>query len=171
MRSQHSLLWPPGADACATDLWQRGLSLYYVGRYADGAQQFRDDVAVNPNDTEESIWALLCEARLDGFEVAQKKLLKVGRDGRPVMRAAYELFGGVGTMEALQAAAQGGPHDLFYSTLYQALYWEAKGETAKAREAMLAATRSEYGAGSGDYMAALAKVHAVRRIADGTWLA
>ena len=36
---------------------------------------------------------------------------------------------------------------------------------------MLAATRSEYGAGSGDYMAALAKVHAVRRIADGTWLA
>ena len=37
-------------------LWQRGLSLYYVGRYQEGAKQFRDDVAVNPNDTEESIW-------------------------------------------------------------------------------------------------------------------
>ena len=37
-------------------LWQRGLSLYYVGQYEEGAKQFRDDVAVNPNDTEESIW-------------------------------------------------------------------------------------------------------------------
>jgi hypothetical protein len=34
-------------------MWQRGLSLYYLGRFEDGAQQFRDDVAVNPNDTEE----------------------------------------------------------------------------------------------------------------------
>jgi hypothetical protein len=33
-------------------MWQRGLSLYYVERFADGAKQFRDDVAVNPNDTE-----------------------------------------------------------------------------------------------------------------------
>ena len=35
---------------------QRGLSLYYVGQFEEGAQQFRDDVAVNPADTEESIW-------------------------------------------------------------------------------------------------------------------
>jgi hypothetical protein len=34
-------------------MWQRGLSLYYLGRFQEGAQQFRDDVAVNPNDTEE----------------------------------------------------------------------------------------------------------------------
>lgn len=33
-------------------LWQRGLSLYYLQQYEQGAQQFRDDVAVNPNDTE-----------------------------------------------------------------------------------------------------------------------
>ena len=144
-------------------MWQRGLSLYYVGRYADGAQQFRDDVAVNPNDTEESIWALLCEARLVGFDAARRDMLRVGRDGRPVMRAAYELFRGEGSMEALQAAAEAGPHDLFYSSLYQGLYWEATGDEAQARECVLAATRSEYGAGSGDYMAALAKVHALRR--------
>lgn len=58
-------------------LWQRGLSLYYVGGYAEGAAQFRDDVAVNPNDTEESIWALLCEARLNGVEQARANMLKV----------------------------------------------------------------------------------------------
>jgi tetratricopeptide (TPR) repeat protein len=33
-------------------LWQRGLSLYYLQRFEEGARQFRDDVAVNPNDTE-----------------------------------------------------------------------------------------------------------------------
>ena len=35
-------------------LWQRGLSLYYLGRFEDGARQFRNDVAVNPSDTEEA---------------------------------------------------------------------------------------------------------------------
>lgn len=40
-------------------LWQRGLSLYYADRFADGAEQFAADVAVNPNDTEEQIWHLL----------------------------------------------------------------------------------------------------------------
>jgi len=44
-------------------LWQRGLSLYYADRFQDGADQFRRDVAVNPNDTEEAIWAYLCEVR------------------------------------------------------------------------------------------------------------
>ena len=148
-------------------MWQRGLSLYYVGRYAEGAKQFRDDVAVNPNDTEESIWALLCEARMGGFDAAQRNMLRGGRDSRPVMRAAYELFRGEGDMASLEAAAQGSPHDLFYSTLYQGLYYEATGDEAKARERVLAATRCDYGAGSGDYMAALAKVHALRR----GWLA
>ena len=40
--------------------------------------QFRDDVAVNPNDTEESIWAFLCEAQLLGAEAARQQFLQVG---------------------------------------------------------------------------------------------
>ena len=70
-------------------LWQRGLSLYYVGTkeaLEEGAKQFRDDVAVNPNDTEESIWTFLCEAQLIGPEKAREQFLQVGRDSRPVMR-------------------------------------------------------------------------------------
>lgn len=35
------------------------------------------DVAVNPNDTEESIWAFLCEAQLEGPEAARAKFLQV----------------------------------------------------------------------------------------------
>lgn len=40
-------------------------------------QMCRDDVAVNPNDTEESIWAFLCEAQLQGPDTARDNMLKV----------------------------------------------------------------------------------------------
>lgn len=58
-------------------LWQRGLSLYYVDRFEEGAEQFRIDVAQNPNDTEESIWCFLCEAQLYGVDEARKRFLEV----------------------------------------------------------------------------------------------
>lgn len=41
----------------------------------------RDDVAVNPNDTEESIWAFLCEAQLQGPDAARSNMLKVRLPG------------------------------------------------------------------------------------------
>ena len=46
-------------------------------RFLDGAAQFREDVAVNPNDTEEAIWAFLCEARIRGEDEARKDFLEV----------------------------------------------------------------------------------------------
>ncbi|CAK9166848.1 unnamed protein product [Ilex paraguariensis] len=73
-------------------LWQRGLSLYYLARFKEGAEQFRLDVAQNPNDTEESIWCFLCEAQLYGADKARKRFLEVGRDPRPVMREVYNMF-------------------------------------------------------------------------------
>ncbi|KAF6161677.1 hypothetical protein GIB67_033170 [Kingdonia uniflora] len=57
-------------------LWQRGLSLYYLDRFAEGAEQFRLDVAQNPNDTEESIWCFLCEAQLYGVDKARNHFLE-----------------------------------------------------------------------------------------------
>lgn len=58
-------------------MWQRGLSLYYAERFVEGAEQFRKDVKVNPNDTEEAIWAFLCDARDPsiGFAGAGKFIL------------------------------------------------------------------------------------------------
>lgn len=145
-------------------LWQRGLSLYYLAEYAEGATQFRDDVAVNPNDTEESIWAFLCEAQLLGPEAARQQFLQVGRDPRPVMRTAYESFRTGTPPEGILAAAgdeQG--HDAFYSQLYVGLWHEAAGDAERARTAVEAAAGTAYAQQSGDYMAALARVHCARR--------
>ena len=159
-------------------LWQRGLSLYYASRFAEAAEQFRLDVAVNPDDTEESIWCLLSEARLPGGTArARANLLKVGRDSRPVMRAAYALFtngnADGATLDALRAAGAppASPHDYFYATLYIGLYYESEAEGGgdsaaapalreKAQGALVAAVESEYARASDDYMAALARVHA-----------
>jgi lipoprotein NlpI len=74
-------------------LWQRGLSLYYAERYQDGAEQFKIDVAVNPNDTEEQIWHLLCLAKTEGvgsLESAREQKLTVEKDRRPVMRLVQQ---------------------------------------------------------------------------------
>jgi len=144
-------------------LWQRGLSLYYVNRFEEGATQFREDVAVNPNDTEESIWCFLCEAQLHGPEEARRRFLKVGRDSRPVMRAAYNLFRDGGDTKELLNCGSANEHDFFYAHLYVGLYHEAQSETEAAKDAMTAAVSSSYGSRSGDYMATLAKVHCACR--------
>ena len=151
-------------------LWQRGLSLYYIGTPEAlqlGAKQFRDDVAVNPNDTEEAIWAFMCEARLSSPEQARQYFVVVGRDSRPVMRAAYEAFRqGLDPIETIRGAVgnveQG--HSAFYSWLYVGLWYEAHGRESDAQAAILKALDTDYARSSGDYMAAVARVHAKRRI-------
>ncbi|KAH7655069.1 TPR-like protein [Dioscorea alata] len=118
-------------------LWQRGLSLYYLNRFEEGAEQFRLDVAQNPNDTEESIWCFLCEAQLYGVEEARKRFLEVGQDSRPVMREGYNLF------------KDGGDPEL--------------NDMDAAKHHIITACQSPYGSRSDDYMASLAKVHCLCR--------
>ncbi|XP_048632237.1 uncharacterized protein LOC125606978 isoform X1 [Brassica napus] len=150
--------------ALMTDLWQRGLSLYYMDRFEEGAEQFRLDVAQNPNDTEESIWCFLCEARLHGVDVARKQFLEVGRDSRPVMREAYNLFKNGGDPEKLvNDFLSGQASEVFYASLYAGLYYEAEGKSEKAKFHITAACGSPYGQRSDDYMASLAKVHRLCR--------
>ena len=48
----------------------------FCHRFEEGAEQFRLDVAQNPNDTEESIWCFLCEAQLYGVDEARKQYLE-----------------------------------------------------------------------------------------------
>ncbi|CAN1161513.1 hypothetical protein LINPERPRIM_LOCUS1690 [Linum perenne] len=141
-------------------MWQRGLSLYYLDRFEEGAEQFRIDVAMNPNDTEESIWCFLCEAQLYGVDEARKRYLEVGRDSRPVMREAYNMFRDGGDPEKLVAAfSNGGPNEYFYASLYAGLYHESQKEADSAKLHLVAACKSLYGQRSDDYMASLAKVH------------
>ncbi|PKI49781.1 hypothetical protein CRG98_029830 [Punica granatum] len=106
-------------------------------RFEEGAEQFRIDVAQNPNDTEESIWCFLCEAQLCGVDEARRRFLEVGRDPRPVMREAYNMFKDGGDPE--------------------------KRKPDEAKRWILDAYRSPYGERSDDYMASLAKVHCLCR--------
>ncbi|XP_027107868.2 uncharacterized protein [Coffea arabica] len=174
-------------------LWQRGLSLYYLDRFEEGAEQFRLDVAQNPNDTEESIWCFLCEAQLYGVDEARRRyleisictmlswtccsrslellrvkyfslLLEVGRDPRPVMREAYSMFKDGGDPEKLVAAFSGGrENEYFYASLYAGLYYESQDKQDEAKRHIVAACQSPYGLRSDDYMASLAKVHCLCR--------
>ena len=151
-------------------LWQRGLSLYYVDRFADGAEQFAADVAVNPNDTEEQIWHLLCLAQIKegGLDAARPLKLTVGTDRRPVMRAVQKLFlsGDAADEQALAALAKSGDvGSRFYASLYLSLYAESLGDAATAKTRMREAIGTDYakGVGAGDYMVQLARVAIKRR--------
>ncbi|KAK4282749.1 hypothetical protein QN277_014090 [Acacia crassicarpa] len=145
-------------------LWQRGLSLYYLDRFEEGAEQFRLDVAQNPNDTEESIWCFLCEAQLYGVDEARNRFLEVGRDPRPAMREAYSMFKDGGDPEKLVAAfSQGRENEYFYASLYAGLYYESQKNSEGAKLHIVAACQSPYGQRSDDYMASLAKVHCLCR--------
>ncbi|XP_057503267.1 uncharacterized protein LOC130786854 isoform X2 [Actinidia eriantha] len=121
-------------------LWQRGLSLYYLDRFDEGAEQFRLDVAQNPNDTEESIWCFLCEAQLYGVDEARKRFL-----------------------ELVAAFSRDRENECFYASLYAGLYYESQRKLDAAKVHLLAATQSPYGLRSDDYMASLAKVHCLCR--------
>jgi hypothetical protein len=81
------------------------------------------------------------------------------------MRAAYEAFKDGQQPSSILAAAAGdaGGSPSFYALLYVGLWHEAHGDAAAARDAVLQAVATPYARGSGDYMAALARVHCLQR--------
>jgi tetratricopeptide (TPR) repeat protein len=147
-------------------MWQRGLSLYYTGEYDEAAKQFRKDVDVNPNDTEESVWCFASEA-MDpnkGLEYARKNQLVTGRDSRRVMASVYALFSGAEDgEEALRRAGKRNSSDEFYSALYLGLWYEINGRAEDAKREIKRANDTLYSRLSGDYMTDVARVHAQRR--------
>ena len=147
------------------ELWQRGIALYYAGRFADGRRQFELHEKVNPNDVENPAWHFLCVARLEGVEAARRAMLPVGDDPRVPMKQILELFAGRGDEAAVLAAAEQGPepgrrNQLCYAHLYLGLHAEACGDAAAARRHIVAAAgrfRMDH------YMGRVAVVHAQLR--------
>lgn len=126
----------PGAEP---ELWQRGLALYYAGRFADGQKQFELHRTVNPNDVENAAWHFLCVAKLKGPQAAGDALLPVGEDQRVPMKEILDLYAGKCEPEDVLAAAEQGEgntrrNQLCYAHLYLGLYFEALGDAASARE-------------------------------------
>jgi tetratricopeptide (TPR) repeat protein len=140
-------------------LWQRGLSYYYATRFADGARQFEVDLQVNGQDVEETIWRYLCQAQLQGAEVAREGLLAVRNDPRPVMATVYALFAGDCDAAALLTMARD-RREHFYSQLYAGLYYEAERDVARARYHITQAATMQI---FDDYMGWLAIVHQQQR--------
>jgi len=146
-------------------LWQRGISQYYIGSYEDCSQQFHDNYEAlgKHHDTEESVWALICEAPLVGFEQAQRQMLVIANDTRPYMHDIYDLFRGDQTLDQLKKLALESPlQDAFYYSLYVGLFEEASGNLAEARVWITRAASSEYVVHNDDddFMGSVPVVHA-----------
>jgi lipoprotein NlpI len=148
----------------APQLWQRGISDYYAGKYGDGRRQFELHQTVNPDDVENAAWHFLCVARVDGIAAARKSLLKidVARDARVPMAEIYALYAGRGSPESvLQAVARDrSDQAVLYANLYLGLYFEAARDTDKARTYIRKAAAATL---PRDYMHDVAKVHVQQR--------
>jgi len=146
------------APSAAPQLWQRGIALYYVGRYEDCRKQFESHRAVNPNDVENPAWHFLCVAHSASPARAREALLPVGPDQRSPMREIYQMFRGDLAPEAVVAAGGQGPSAQFFAELYVGLYYEATGNTGAALTHLKAAA-SERFASAGGYMHRVATLH------------
>ncbi len=113
---------------------------------------------MNPNDVENAAWHFLCVARAESPERARAALLPVGPDARVPMRQVYEMFRGTMTAEQVLAAGGSQPSGQFYAQLYLGLYFEALGNTSRAREYITAAADERY-RDAGGYMHMVARVH------------
>ena len=99
----------------AAQLWQRGIALYYAGRFDDCRKQFELHRTVNPDDVENAAWHFLCVARAVGPEKARSALLPVGPDPRVPMRQVYQMLQGSLTPEAVLKSAGNDPSAQFYA--------------------------------------------------------
>lgn len=139
-------------------LWQRGIALYYAGRYDDCRRQFESHRTVNPDDVENAAWHFLCVARAESPAKARAGLLPVGPDARVPMREVYQMFRGTLTPEQVLSAAGSGLDGQFYAHLYAGLYFEAQGMKARALEHIRIAAEERFER-VGGYMHIVARVH------------
>jgi lipoprotein NlpI len=148
----------------APQLWQRGIADYYAGKFREGRRQFELHQTVNPDDVENAAWHFLCVARLEGLPAARKALLKIDttRDPRVPMAEIYQLFAGRGSPDSVLrlAAKDSTPRAAMYANLYVGLYFEAAGESDKARTFVGKAAAA---AVPDNYMRDVAKVHLRQR--------
>lgn len=142
----------------APALWQRGIVLYYAGRYNDCRAQFESHRTVNANDVENAAWHFLCVARGESPAKAKAALLPVGFDARLPMVQIYRMLQGTVKPEEVLSAAGKQPEALFYAHLYMGLYYEALGVRDRALEHITAAAADRY-AQLGGYMHMVARVH------------
>jgi lipoprotein NlpI len=152
------------APQAAPQLWQRGIALYYAGRYQDCRAQFESHRAVNPNDVENPAWHFMCVAKAESPVKARAALLPVGPDQRSPMREIYQMFRGTMTPEAILKAAGTEASSRFFAELYVGLYYDATGDRSRATQHLRNAAAKNY-ASAGGYMHRVAELHPYLRSA------
>ena len=146
--------------------WQRGIALYYAGRFQDGRDQFEVHQKVNPEDVENAVWHFLCVAKLDNAAAARKVFIPITHDERVPMKEIHALFAGTGTSAAVMEAAAktegispaAQQMQLNYANLYLGLYAEANGDKEKALQLIERAAKG-FPKGDRHYMGEVARVH------------
>ena len=145
-------------------LWQRGISHYYAGKFKEGRRQFESHRTVNPHDVENAAWHFICVAAVDGVGAARISLIKIDttRDTRIPMSEVYRFYAGRGSEDSVLEAAQNADTELarMYAHLYLGLYYEVAGEVDRARVHMRKAAAARL---KSHYMHDVAKVHLLQR--------
>ena len=143
-------------------LWQRGIALFFTGKYAAAAQQFELHRKVNPNDVENAAWHFLCLAKAKSLAAAKASVLPAPNDPRIPMKEIHALLTSgdtdaindrvnkteVGSDERAEAA--------FYGDFYLALYADAQGQASTALKLMNRAAKDA----PRHYMGDIARVYA-----------
>jgi lipoprotein NlpI len=146
------------APDAAPQLWQRGIALYYAGRYKDCRAQFELHRTVNPDDVENAAWHFLCVARTESVARARAALLPVGPDSRVPMGQVYLMLRGTLLPDAVVSAAGTQVAPQFYAHLYVGLYYDALGDRTRALEHIGIAADDRF-ASVGGYMHTVARIH------------
>lgn len=152
----------------ASRQWERGIACYYARQFKKGAAQFKLYQTYHDNDVENSVWRFLCQARYEGVKKARADVLPIKNDRRVPMMEIYRLFRGESTPAKVMAAVEAGEpsagerdYRMFYARLYLGLYYEAHGQSKRAREQIfLAADKHRQTRGINNYMWAVADIHA-----------
>ena len=144
--------------------WQRGISHYYAGLFAEGQKQFEVHQTVNGSDVENSAWHFLCVASKDGVDVAREKLIPVTGDQRVPMAEVLAMFEGRFTPERVIRAAGKDAEALCYAHLYIGLYLEVTGDLEGSLKHIRLAAKNY---AQPHYMGEVARVHLKLRSKKG----
>ena len=146
----------------APTLWQRGIALYYLGRFEECAAQFAAFHTIDPTDLENASWHFLCVARSQSVERARTTLLKAGPDPRILRTEIYDMLRGrLSPDELIAMATKSVPIVQFYAHLYVGLYAEAQGDRPTAMTHIATAAGDQYRS-IGGFMNVVAQVHLAR---------
>jgi lipoprotein NlpI len=143
-------------------MWQRGIGLYYLGRYGECADQFAAYHGVNQDDVESTVWHFACIARRESAAQARASMFSPGADRRVMRPEILEMFRGrIAPADVVAYANVVAEGAQFYAHFYAGLFHEVTGDPSSAARHMEIAASDRYRE-FGGFMNAVARQHWAR---------